>query len=156
LDGKVDKIAPSCVNEWLIADSSWFTVNYPKAADKLRESFYYYNNTLAKAEQLRAYNVEHFSTIAMDTKLHAMLDKYVPTFAVEQKLVLPKLKKINKDNQATPTSQTEPAKQEEVPEAKVVLPKLKKIPAKLIAAPLPEETLVKDSVANATAPTPAT
>ncbi len=31
---------------------------------------------------------------AMDTKLWGILDKYVPEFAVEKKIVLPKLKKI--------------------------------------------------------------
>jgi hypothetical protein len=30
----------------------------------------------------------------MDTKLWGILDKYVPEFAVEKKIVLPKLKKI--------------------------------------------------------------
>jgi hypothetical protein len=125
LDGKVDKIAPSCVNEWLIADSSWFTVDYPKAADKLRESFYYYNNTLAKAEQLRAYNAEHFSTVAMDTKLHAMLDKYVPKFAIETKLVLPKLKKIGLTGVQSANSQSVDASPSSI--KLPTLPKLKKI-----------------------------
>ena len=34
-----------------------------------------------------------FSTKAMDAKFHAMLDQYVPKFATETKLVLPKLRK---------------------------------------------------------------
>lgn len=94
LDGKIDKIAPSCANEWLIAESSWFTVDYVKASDKLRNCFFYYSSTLNNAEQLRVKNAQEFSIEAMDKKLHAMLDQYVPKFATEQKLILPRLKKV--------------------------------------------------------------
>jgi hypothetical protein len=88
-------LAPECVNDWLIKESSWFTVDYIKASETIKNCFYYYKPYLEKAEQLRKKNIEEFSLQAMDKKFHTFLDQYVPKFAVEQKLVLPKLKKVS-------------------------------------------------------------
>ena len=94
LDGEVKQLPGECVNEWLIKESAWFNVNYLKAEETLKNCFYYYKPHIEKAEQLRQKNVIEFSNQAMDMKFHAMLDKYVPTFATETKLVLPKLRKV--------------------------------------------------------------
>lgn len=94
LDGDVAQLPAESVNEWLIAESGWFNVKYNVAQDVLKNIFYHYGAYLEKAESLRLENEQKFSMQAMDTLLHGVLDKYVPTFAVEQKLVLPKLKKI--------------------------------------------------------------
>lgn len=94
LDGEPKVLPPDCVNEWLIKDSSWFYVNYSKAEENMRTCFHNYGAYLTKAEELRVRNMEQFSIQAMDKKFHAMLDKYVPQFSTEAKLVLPKLKKI--------------------------------------------------------------
>jgi len=94
LDGDVAPLPAESVNEWLIKDSAWFTVNYNKAAEVIKNVFYHYPGYLEKAEQLRVRNNEQFSTLAMDQVFHAMLDKYIPKFATETKLVLPKLKKV--------------------------------------------------------------
>jgi len=95
LDGEVKQLPGDCANEWLIKDSSWFTVNYAKAEETIRTCFYYYKPYLERAEQLRQKNMVEFSNEAMDKKFHAMLDTYVPKFATETKLVLPKLKKVS-------------------------------------------------------------
>jgi hypothetical protein len=50
---------------------------------------------LKDAELLRAENAKKFSLEAMDTTFHGMLDKYLPAFAVQSSIILPKLKKIN-------------------------------------------------------------
>jgi len=94
LDGEVAPLPPESVNEWLIKDSAWFTVNYIKASEVIRNVFYYYNAYLDKSEKLRLENNEKFSIEAMDKKFHAFLDKNIPKFAVETKLILPKLKKV--------------------------------------------------------------
>ena len=93
-DGDVKPLPPDCVNEWLIKESAWFNVNYNRAEESMRNCFYHYKPFLEKAEQLRQKNVVEFSIQSMDTKFHAMLDKYVPKFATETKLVLPKLRKV--------------------------------------------------------------
>lgn len=96
LEGEVAPLPGDCTNEWLLKESSWFTVNYIKAADTIRNVFYHYQGYLDKAEELRKYNVENFSIEAMDKKFHEMLDRVVPKFAVETKLILPKLKRVEK------------------------------------------------------------
>jgi hypothetical protein len=95
LNGEVKQLPPDCANEWLIKESGWFTVNYLKAGESMKNCFHFYKPHLELAEKLRQRNVEEFSIQAMDKKFHAMLDKYVPKFATETKLILPKLRKVN-------------------------------------------------------------
>ena len=93
LEGEVKPLPPECVNEWLIKESAWFTVDYAKSEESMNNCFYDYKQRLEKSELLRQRNTKLFSTQAMDEVFHAMLDKYVPKFATETKLVLPKLMK---------------------------------------------------------------
>jgi hypothetical protein len=95
LTGTVNPIDPACVNQWLIKESSWFTVSYSLAEDKIKSMYYSMNQSIKdNAEKLRLENMERFSIQAMDKVFHAYLDKYVPEFLVEKKIVLPKLKKL--------------------------------------------------------------
>ena len=95
LDGDIKPIDPSSVNQWLIKEGNWFYVNYIKAEEKMRNLFNYYGGKfLEKSESLRVENNEKFSLQAMDKHLHGLLNKYVPEFVIEKKIVLPKLKKI--------------------------------------------------------------
>ena len=95
LQGNVKTVDPASVNQWIIKESSWFTVSYGLAEDKFKSLFYNPVQAIKdNAEKLRIENMEKFSMEATDKILHAYLDKYVPEFAVEQKIVLPKLKKI--------------------------------------------------------------
>ena len=61
------------------------------------QSLYYNQSAQSKenAEKLRLENIEKFNIEAMDRVIHGYLDKYVPEFAVEKKIVLPKLKKLD-------------------------------------------------------------
>ena len=94
-EGVVKPIHPESVNQWLIKESSWFYVAYSLAEDKIRSIYYTFNKQLTdKAEKLAEENSKKFSLQEMDKVLHGLLDKYVPEFAVEQKIVLPKLKRI--------------------------------------------------------------
>ncbi|NBU48174.1 MAG: hypothetical protein EBS34_12205, partial [Flavobacteriales bacterium] len=77
----------------MIKESSWFYVAYGLAEDKFKQYYHSYNQSYTdKAEQLRLENMEKFSLQSMDAKLWGILDKYVPEFAVEKKIVLPKLR----------------------------------------------------------------
>ena len=102
LDGDVAPLPPESVNEWLIKDSAWFTVNYMRAMDFLKNVFYYYDGYIKNAELLRARNEELFSEQAMDKAFFALLDKYIPKFATETKLILPKLKKVEMPKKLEP------------------------------------------------------
>ena len=94
-DGVVKPIDPASVNDWLIKESSWFYVSYSLAEEKMKTFYHSYpKSAVEKAEKLREENSEKFSLQAMDVRLYEILNKYVPEFAVEKKIVLPKLKKI--------------------------------------------------------------
>lgn len=94
-EGTIKPINSDSVNQWLIKESSWFYVAYGLAEDKIRSTYYTFNKQLTdKAEKLAEENSKKFSLQEMDKLLHGLLDKYVPEFAVEQKLILPKLKRI--------------------------------------------------------------
>jgi hypothetical protein len=95
-EGTIKPIDPGSVNEWLIKESSWFYVSQSLAADKLKKLY----NSLSKDiledyEKLRIENEQKFSIQAMDVRLHEILNKYVPEFSVEKKIVLPKLKRLD-------------------------------------------------------------
>lgn len=94
-EGVVKQIQPESVNQWLIKESGWFYVSYSLAEDRLKQLFYSMDPKVKEnAEKLRIENSEKYSLQSMDKVFHSILDRYVPEFAVEQKIVLPKLKKI--------------------------------------------------------------
>jgi hypothetical protein len=95
LEGELKPLPPECVNEWLIKESAWFYVDYAKASETMKNCFYYYKPFAERAELLRKQNVEKFSMEAMDRRFFEILDRNVPKFATEQKLILPKLKKVS-------------------------------------------------------------
>ena len=94
-EGSVKQIHPESANDWLIKESGWFYVAYGLAEEKMKKYYHSFEKSFTeKAEQLRLENMENFSLEAMDKKLWSILKTYVPEFAVEKKIVLPKLKKI--------------------------------------------------------------
>lgn len=94
-EGRLVPIPGEAINDWFMKDAQWFEVDYEAAGRKMKNFFLNYDEKLADAEKLRAENAEKFSLEAMDKTFHAMLDKYVPKFATEQIINLPKLKKLN-------------------------------------------------------------
>jgi len=99
LQGTIKQVDPASSNQWLIKESSWFSVAYGLAEERFKTIFYSPAPSIKEnAEKLRIENMERFSMEATDKILHAYLDKYVPEFAIEKKIVLPKLKlpKLNK------------------------------------------------------------
>jgi hypothetical protein len=111
LSGNLVDVDKKSVNQWIIKESKWFKVSYSLAEDRMKQIYFARKSDkfTKNAELLRKENMENFSITAMDKRLWSILDKYVPTFAVENAFVLPKLKAINN----TPT------------ENKLTLPKLK-------------------------------
>jgi len=111
LSGNLVDVDKKSVNQWIIKESKWFKVSYSLAEDRMKQIYFArkIDKFTKNAELLRKENMENFSITAMDKRLWSILDKYVPTFAVENAFVLPKLKAINN----TPT------------ENKLTLPKLK-------------------------------
>ena len=95
-DGKLSPIPGEAINDWFIKEAQWFDVDYEAAGRLMKNLFTNYDDKLlAKYESLRAENAAKFSLEAMDTVFHPLLDKYVPKFAVEEAIRLPKLKRIS-------------------------------------------------------------
>ena len=106
-NGKLEPIPGEAVNDWFVKEAQWFDVNYEEAGRLMKKIYSNYDEKLlAKYEQLRAENMEKFSLQAMDKSFHALLDKYVPKFAVEEPIRLPKLKRINLPGNPQPTPGT--------------------------------------------------
>lgn len=95
LEGRLEPIPGDAVNDWFVKEAQWFTVDYGNAGERMRQAFVDYKSLLPNAEKLRLENMEKFSVEAMDREFHAMLDKYVPKFAMPAQIVLPKLKKLD-------------------------------------------------------------
>ena len=114
LPGSLIDVDKKSVNQWIIKESKWFKVAYSLAEDKIKQVYFARKSDkfTKNAELLRKENSEKFSITAMDKRLWELLDKYIPSFAVENQFVLPKLKATG-----NPTNI----------ENKIVLPKLKTV-----------------------------
>jgi glycosyltransferase involved in cell wall biosynthesis len=99
LPGEIKQIHPSAVvNDMLIAESGWFTIDYNAAAKALEEVYKNYKKWSEGAKRQAYRSRTEFSLEKMATKLLNMLDAKVPKpveFKLPQlkKISLPKLKK---------------------------------------------------------------
>jgi glycosyltransferase involved in cell wall biosynthesis len=100
LSGQVKQIHPSAVvQDMLIPESSWFTVDYKAAADKLKDIYKNYKKYTDGAKRQAYRSRTEFSLDKMSEKLMDLLETKVPK-QVEfklpslKKIELPKLKKI--------------------------------------------------------------
>jgi glycosyltransferase involved in cell wall biosynthesis len=92
LSGQINKIHSSAVVEnMLIADSSWFTVDYKAASETLKDIYKDYKKYLDGAKRQAYRSRTEFSLEKMGEKLNAILDERVPK---QVALKLPQLKKI--------------------------------------------------------------
>jgi hypothetical protein len=102
LPGEVKQIHPSAVvDRMLLAESSWFTVNYNKAAGVLADVYKNYKKYLDGAKRQAYRSRTEFSLDKMAEKLISTIDSKVPKpveFKLPQlkKIELPKLKKDDK------------------------------------------------------------
>ena len=97
-----------------VKGAQWFTVNYNYASKTLNDVFDNYSKYVVKGKKLAIVNQTKFSLDAMTKKFEEILDKHLPKFDEQPKVVdlkLPKLKKVSSIREAS----------------KIKLPKLKKI-----------------------------
>ena len=93
LDGEVKKIHPSTVNQFLIKESSWFTVNYSQAAQKIYQVHKNYDTFLERSRSLTMYTKQNFSLDKMTDKLKDIFEKNVKVVQ-HVELVLPEITKL--------------------------------------------------------------
>jgi len=101
LPGQINKIHSSAVVEnMLIADSGWFTVDYKAASETLKDIYKDYKKYLDGAKRQAYRSRTEFSLEKMGEKLNAILDERVPKQVALKlpqlkKIELPKLKKVD-------------------------------------------------------------
>jgi glycosyltransferase involved in cell wall biosynthesis len=100
LPGEIKQIHPSAVvQNMLIPESGWFTVDYKVASEILEDVYKSYNKYLDKAKRQSYRSRTEFSLDKMGEKLVSIIDEKVPkqvTLKLPQlkKIELPKLKKV--------------------------------------------------------------
>jgi len=100
LPGTITQIHPSAVvQNMLIPESGWFTVDYKKAAETLEDIYKNYKNYLDGAKRQSYRSRTEFSLDKMGEKLIELIDEKVPKpvqlkLPTLKKIELPKLKKI--------------------------------------------------------------
>jgi hypothetical protein len=96
LDGELKQVHPSSVWEGVInQQSSWFSVNYKKASETLKDCFKNYKKYLYSANKSVSEMETRWSYTEMTKRFDEMLDSYLPKFAEKIKLNLPSLKKVD-------------------------------------------------------------
>ena len=95
IGGKLEQIHPSAVvDKLLIKESSWFTIDYYQASLTMKEMVSKYEKYTERSKKQGYYSRTNFSFNKMADLLKTYWEKYVPKFAAQQQLVLPKLNKI--------------------------------------------------------------
>ena len=93
LPGEIKQIHPSAVvNDMLIAESGWFTIDYSAAAKALEEVYKNYKKWSEGAKKQAYRSRTEFSLDKMGEKLLSIIDNKVP---IKVELKLPQLKKIS-------------------------------------------------------------
>jgi glycosyltransferase involved in cell wall biosynthesis len=101
LPGTINQIHPSAVvQNMLIPESGWFTVDYKKAAETLEDVYKNYKKYTDGAKRQAYRSRTEFSLEKMGEKLIELIDEKIPKPAIQlklpqlKKIELPKLKKV--------------------------------------------------------------
>jgi hypothetical protein len=99
LPGKLEDVDASAVNDFIIKESKWFTVDYNVAAQAMMDIFSNYNKFLSLAKKQYYDNKKTYSLDQMTVKFKQIMNRYLPVFPEKVELNLspsglPKLKKI--------------------------------------------------------------
>ena len=127
LGGKLENVHKSAANNFLLAESQWFSVDTAIASRAMKDIFKHYKKYWENSRKQTQYMKDNFSFDKMTEKLSALLPKLEAAPQVQQ-LKLPKLKKVG----STPSKIQLPKlkKLGDKPKVnKIQLPKLKKINA---------------------------
>jgi hypothetical protein len=94
LGGTLTNVHPSAANQFLLADSQWFSPDHGQIGHFLRDVFENYKNYTEKAKRQAFYSKTNFSWEKMKEKLDNILSTTIPEFPKEVALKLPTIKKI--------------------------------------------------------------
>ena len=94
IGGGLTNVHPSAANQWLLAESQWFSPDPSQIGFYLKDVFENYKKYTEKAKRQAFKSKVEFNWDKMADKLNELLTKYVPEFPKEVELKLPQLKKI--------------------------------------------------------------
>jgi glycosyltransferase involved in cell wall biosynthesis len=94
LIGQLNDVHDSAIDNFIIKDSKWFTVDYDNASMVLKKVKTDYQSYLDESNKIKINNVEKFSLSKMTERFKEILNPIInrPT---QKKLILPELKKIS-------------------------------------------------------------
>jgi glycosyltransferase involved in cell wall biosynthesis len=96
VNGSVEQIHGSTVNQFLIAQSAWFKPNEKDLSKKLEDVYKNYKNCVDNGKRQGYISKTEFNLDKMADKLKEVLDKHMPTISKPVPLNLPKLANIKK------------------------------------------------------------
>ena len=94
INGQLTNVHPSAANQWLLAESQWFSPDPSQIGFYLKDVFENYKKYTEKAKRQAFKSKVEFSWNKMADKLDELFIKYVPEFPKEIKIKLPTIKKI--------------------------------------------------------------
>ena len=92
--GELQKVHPSAVNDFLVADSQWFAPNHGEIGFYFKDVYEHYKKYLINAKRQAHKSKTEFSFEKMVEVIDDVLGKNIPEFPKEVKLKLPTLSKI--------------------------------------------------------------
>ena len=98
LQGGLTEVHPSARNEWIIAESKWFTPDYNFAKKALKQLYKHYNKYLPFAREQKKFVETNFTRKAISkqyTEVLKIIQESIDKIAMPQQLKLPKLKSTN-------------------------------------------------------------
>ena len=94
INGQLTNVHPSAANQWLLAESQWFSPDPSQIGFYLKDVFENYKKYTDKAKRQAYKSKNEFSWDKMVKKLDNILTNSIPEFPKEIKIQLPQLKKI--------------------------------------------------------------
>jgi hypothetical protein len=94
LGGQLTPVHPSVVNDWIVKDSQWFSVDHIQVGHYLKDVFENYKNYTDGAKRQAYKGKTEFSWDKMKEKINQLFELYIPELPKKVQLQLPKLKKI--------------------------------------------------------------
>ena len=94
IGGQLTNVHHTAANQWLLAESQWFSPDHGQVGHLFKDVFENYKNYTEKAKRQAFYSKTNFSWEKMKEKLDNILSTTIPEFPKEVALKLPTIKKI--------------------------------------------------------------
>ena len=94
LPGQLTQVHPSAANQFLLKESSWFSVDQGQVGHYIKDMFENYKDYVDGGKRQAYKSKMEFSWDKMKEKIDSLLTSNIPEFPEEIKLKLPDLKKI--------------------------------------------------------------